>query len=98
MARDYATKLTKEALIKAGIKDIYYDPDEPRYHIIDNGGEEVNIYKGKQDYLYFTLYELDSEGNKIKVPIKRKYKYRGCVKETDGYVYKGKPMTLSRAV
>ena len=97
MAREYAAKLTKEDLMKAGIKDIYYDPDEPRYHIIRNDGEEVKLYY-KNGYLSFALYKLDENGNKIKVPVKQKYKYRGNVKEKDGYNYKSRPMTLSRAV
>ena len=98
MARKYAEKLTKEDLMKAGIKDIYYDPDEPRYHIISNDGEEINIYNDKRGYLAFILYNLDENGNKIKKPIKRKYKYKGCEKEVDSYSYKGGSITLSRAV
>lgn len=97
MARDYAEKLTKEDLIRAGIKDIWYDPDEPRYHVIGNDGEELTIYNDKRGYLAFTLYDLDDNGNRIKKPIKRKYKYRGSVKEVDSYVYEGRSMTLSRA-
>lgn len=96
MARDYATKLTKEDLIRAGIKNIYYDPDEPRYHVIGNDGEEISIYKGRQDYLFITLYYIDSNGNRIKNPIRRKYKYKGRVKEIDSYNYKSRPMNLSR--
>lgn len=96
MARKYASRLAKEDLIKAGIKDIWYDPDEPRYHVIGNDGEELSIYKGKQDYLFIALFELDDEGNRIKIPVKKKYKYRGSEKEIDSYTYKGKPMNLSR--
>ena len=98
MARRFAAKLTKEDLMKAGIKDIYYDPDEPKYHIIGNDDKEVKLYKDKRGYLAFKLDELDADGNKIKVPITRKYKYRGSEKEIDSYNYKNKPMTLSRAV
>ena len=97
MAKKYAAKLTKEDLIKAGIKDIYYDPDEPKYHIIGNDDKEVKLYY-KSGYLSFALYKLDENGNKIKVPVKQKYKYRGKVKEKNGYNYKSRPMTLSRAV
>lgn len=96
--KKFASRLTKQDLIKAGIKDIYYDPVEPRYHIIGSDGEEISIYKGRQDYLYIALYDLDDEGNRIKVPITRKYKYRGSIKEIDSYNHKSKPMPLSRAV
>lgn len=97
MSRKFASRLTKEDLIKAGIKNIYYDPNEPRYHVITNNGEELNIYS-KWGYLAFSLYELDENGNRIKVPITRKRKYRGSVKETDSYIYKGGSITLHRAV
>lgn len=95
--RKFAQRLTKEDLIKAGIKDIWYDPDEPRYHVIGNDGEEISIYNNKWDYLSFNLYELDENGNRIKNPIRRKYTYKGTVKETDSYNYKNRPITLSRA-
>ena len=96
MARRYAQKLTKEDLIKAGIKDIYYDTAEPRYHIIGNDGEEISIYTDKRGYLFFRLYDLDANGNRIKIPTTRKYKR--CRKVSNTYNYKGKKMTLSRAV
>lgn len=53
MAKRYAAKLTKEDLMKAGIKDIYYDPDEAKYHVINNNDKEISIYKGKLEWLKY---------------------------------------------
>ena len=92
----YAQRLTKEDLMKDGIKDIYYNPDEERYHIIGNDGEEIKIYTDRQGYLYWPLCNLDKNGNKIKIPAKKKYKYKGSVKEVDSYSYKSRPMRLHR--
>lgn len=47
-----------------------------------------------QDYLMITLYDLDSEGNRIKLPIKRQFK--GCKKPTDTYTYKTRAISLNR--
>ena len=93
---NYATKLTKEDLMKYGIKDIWYDTNEAKYHIISKAGNEIKPHKNKQDYLSLNLYVLDDDGSKIKIPTTRKYK--GAKKETDTYYYKLMPVTLSRCV
>ena len=92
----YAQKLTKEDLIIAGIKDIWYDTNDSKYHILNNSGKEVKLYKNKQHYLYFTIYKLDENGNKIKRPTKIKDKR--CKKEIDSYVYALRTITLHRAI
>lgn len=91
----YAQRLTKEDLIRAGIKDIYYDPAEAKYHIVCKNDKEIKLHRNKQRYFSFNVYDLDAEGNKIKKPIKRKFK--GCRKETNTYIYKFKTITLHRA-
>ena len=92
----YAKKLTKENLIKAGIKDIYFSPRDLKYHIINKNDKEVPLYRNNQDYIYFVVYDLDENGQYIKVPIKRKFK--GCTKESNTYNYKTRFLTLHRAI
>lgn len=94
--RRFAQRLTKEDLIRAGIKDIYFDPDEAKYHIIRNDGKELKLYKGKIRYFYFTIYLIDEDGNRVKKPVKRKFKH--CKKESNTYKYKTKNITLHRGV
>lgn len=93
--RKFAQRLTKADLIKAGIKDIYYDNDEAKYHIIRNDDKEIKLYKGKHRYFYFTIYIIDENGNRVKKPIKRKFKH--AKKETNTYKYKTRNITLHRA-
>lgn len=92
----YAKQLTKEDLIKAGIKDIYYNPDDSKYHIITKNDTEIGLHRNNQNYLNFNIYELDDEGQHIKKPIKRRFK--DCKKISDTYIYKTKVLPLHRAV
>ena len=92
----YAKKLTREDLIKAGIKDIYFSPRDLKYHIIDKNDKEISLCRNNQDYIYFNIYDLDENGQYIKVPIKRKFK--GCTKDSNTYIYKMKTITLHRAI
>lgn len=64
--------------------------------LVYNKNGLVNLNINKQGYYVFTIYEFDSNGNKIKVPIKRTFK--GCKKETDSYVYKTRSIPLHRAI
>lgn len=93
---NYAKQLTKEDLIKAGIKDIFYNPDDSKYHIINKNDKEIGLCRNKQNYLYFSICELDDEGKYIKMPIKRKFK--ACKKISDTYIYKTKALPLHRAI
>lgn len=93
---NYAKQLTKEDLIKAGIKDIFYNPDDSKYHIVAKNDTEIGLYRNKQNYLYFSVYDFDDKGQYIKKPIKRKFK--GRQKESDTYIYKMKAITLHRAI
>lgn len=92
----YAEQLTKEDLIKAGIKDIYYNPDDLKYHVLTKDDKEKGLSRNKQNYLYFYIYELDDEGQYIKKPINRKFK--ACKKISDTYIYKTKTLPLHRAI
>ena len=73
MSKNYAKRFTKEDLIKAGIKEITSD-----YKVVYNSGrtleKEEDFTQLKQGYLVFSIYALDENGNKIKVPVKRKFK------------------------
>ena len=88
--KTYASKLTKEMLIANGIELITEDGA-----VIKNG-EQVIPTQNKQGYLMLCLYELDEEGNKIKIPITRTFK--GCKKPTNTYIYKIMPVGLHRAM
>lgn len=86
----YATKLTKEELINAGITLITKDG------LVFKGDKQVNLYSDSQGYLNFCIYRLDEDGNKIKRPIKRQYK--GCSKVTDTYTFEQRTIGLHRAM
>ena len=90
----YASKLTKEDLMKYGIKDIWYDTNEEKYHIISKAGNEINLSKNKQKYLSFSVYDLDEDGSRIKKPIEVKR----LTKVSSTYNYKTKSITLHRAI
>lgn len=96
MSKNYAKGLTKEYLIKMGIKDIYFNPYDLQYHVIYKDDKEVSIYRNTQGYLFFNIYELDEEGQYIKKPIKRKFK--ACKKISDTYRYKTTIIYLHRAI
>lgn len=89
MAR-YAKRLTKEDLMKGGIIEITEDG------LVYNKNGLFKLQTNNSGYYAFTIYDLDSNGNKIKVPIKRTFK--GCKKETDTYIYKTRSIGLHRAI
>lgn len=93
---NYAKQLTKEYLIKAGIKDIFYNPDDSKYHIITKNDTDIRLHRNNQNYLTFNIYDLDDQGQYIKRPIKIKRK--GCKKVSDTYAYKMKALPLHRAI
>lgn len=86
----YAKRLTKEDLMRGGIIGI------TETGLVYNKNGLVKLQINNHGYYFFTIYEFDSEGNKIKVPIKRTFKGRS--KETDTYVYKTRIIPLHRAV
>ena len=92
----YAKGLTKEYLIKAGVKDIYFNLYDLKYHVIDKNDKEISISRNNQRYLCFNVYDLNDQGQHIKVPIKRVFK--GCTKASDTYTYKQITINLHRAI
>ena len=88
--KDYASRLTKEMLVANGIELITEDG------IVIRNGKQVIPTQNKQGYLMLALYELDKDGNKIKIPITRTFK--GCKKPTDTYIYKTMMVGLHRAM
>ena len=95
MSKNYAKRFTKEDLIKAGIKEITSD-----YKVVYNSGrtleKEEDFTQLKQGYLVFPIYDLDENGNKIKVPVKRKSK--NCKNLINTYYFKMKVIGLHRAI
>lgn len=89
--RTYARKLTKEELIKAGITLITEDG-----LVFKGETQMIPTVAAGQNYLVLNIYELDEEGNKIKVPMTRTFK--GCTKAVDTYIYKGRVVGLHRAM
>ena len=73
MSKIYARALTKEDLIKYGVKEITEDCKV----IFEDGRvleKEEDFTKNKQGYLTFNVYDLDENGNRIKRPSKQRYK------------------------
>ena len=88
--KTYASRLTKEMLVANGIELITEDGT-----VIKNG-KQIFPKKNKQGYLMLHLYEVNEDGNKIKIPITRIFK--GCKKPTNTYKYKIMTVGLHRAM
>lgn len=86
----YAERLTKEELIANGINEITTDGQ------VFRTGLEVQPYTNSKGYLVLNLYDRDSEGNYIKIPLKRKVK--GCKNLINTYRFKSKTVGLHRAM
>lgn len=97
MSRIYARKLTKEELIKYGVKEITKDCKVT----FEDGRvleKEEDFSRNKNGYLMFCVSELDENGNKIKKPAKKRYKSHGDYKTCIGYNYKTRTIYLHRAM
>ena len=89
--KTYARKLTKEMLIANGYELITEDGT-----VIRNGKQVIPFRDKKDGYLKIYLYEVDEDGNKIKIPMTRTFK--GCKKPSNTYVYKIMQVGLHRAM
>ena len=96
MSIKFAKGLTKEYLIKAGVKDIYFNPYDLQYHVIGKNDKEKSLFRNDKGYLHFNIYALNEQGQYIKKPIRRKHK--GCKKVSDTYRYKSTTINLHRAI
>ena len=88
--KTYASRLTKEMLVANGIELITEDGT-----VIKNG-KQIFPKQNKKGYLILNLYEVDEDGNKIKIPITRIRK--GCKKPSNTYFYKSMIVGLHRAM
>ena len=88
--KTYASRLTKEMLIKSGIELITEDG------VVIRNGKQVIPTQNKSGYLVLNIYELDEDGNKIKIPIIRIRKGRKNPSHT--YLYKTITVGLHRAM
>lgn len=86
--KNYASPLTREELVKAGITLVTEDG------LVFRGEHQVMPCINDGGYFVFQIYELDENGNKVKKPIKRQYK--GCKKVTDTYTYQARTVGLHR--
>lgn len=91
MRKEYASQLTKEELIKAGVTAV----DLNNCKVYGEQSEFIPTINS-QGYLMISLYDLDDNGNKIRVPIKRQFK--GCKKPTNTYTYKSRMVSLNRLI
>ena len=91
MKKTYARKLTKEMLVANGIELITEDGT-----VIRNGKQFIPTQDKRTGYLILHIYELDEDGNKIKIPIIRICK--GRKNPTNTYVYKMTTVGLHRAM
>ena len=89
--RTFASRLTKEMLIANGIELITEDGV-----VIKNGKQFIPFQDKKDGYLKIYIYELDENGNKIKIPITRLRKW--CKKPGNTYNYKTTIVGLHRAM
>jgi len=88
--KTFASRLTKEMLIKSGIELITEDGTVIRH------GKQVIPIQSKDGYLKLNIYDFDEDGNKIKIPITRIHK--GRKKTSDTYKYKSMIVGLHRAM
>ena len=94
MRKVYASELTQDMLVKMGV--CWIDPDTLTVYGSENA---YKIHANKEGYLMINLYELDEDGNKIKMPSKVKYiKKDGEVSYYESYYYKVMPIILSRVI
>lgn len=89
--KEYASELTKEELVKMGV--VAVDPIEAR--VFGTNGE-LRPVKTSAGYLMVNLYEVDNNGNRIKIAIKRQYK--GCKKISNTWCYKMRLVGLHRLI
>ena len=97
MSKIFARPLTKDYLQKHGVKEITEDCKV----IFDDGRvleKEEDFTKDKKGYLSFNVYELDENGNRIRIPITRRYKYKGYEKLSNTHTYKVRTIYLHRAM
>ena len=88
--KTYASRLTKEMLVANGIELITEDG------AVIRNGKQIFPKKNNQGYLILHLYEVDEDGNKIKIPITRIFKR--CKKPINTYKYKIMTVGLHRAM
>ena len=89
--KTFASRLTKEMLIKSGIELITEDGT-----VFRNGKQVIPTINKQNGYLMIHLYDLDEDENKIKIPIIRKFKK--CKKPTITYKYRIITVGLHRAM
>ena len=89
--KTFASRLTKEMLIKSGYELITEDGT-----VFRNGKQVIPYQDKKSGYLRIFIYDFDEDGNKIKVPTTRIRK--GCKKPSNTYFYKPMAVGLHRAM
>ena len=91
MRREYASELTKEELVKMGVNYVDFNTCK----VFGEQGEFTPSINN-QGYLMINLYDLDENGNRIKLTIKRKYVGVRKTYEYTTYTYKTRSVSLNR--
>ena len=89
--REYASEITRAELIKMGVTAV----DAVNARVFGLKGELRPMINNK-GYFMINLYDLDKDGNRIKIAIKRKYK--GVEGITNTWCYKMRPIGLHRLI
>ena len=89
----YASELTKEMLIKMGVVNVDFDT----LTVYGANGPLTLIKSHNQKYIVVSLYALDENGERIRLPrTVTRVRKNGYVYYTDSYMYKCKNIVLSR--
>ena len=54
----YAKKLTKDDLIKMGVKDIFFNPYDLQYHIINKYNRELSLHQNNKHSLPLGVFQF----------------------------------------
>ena len=94
MSKIFARPLTKDYLQKHGVKEIMKDCKV----IFEDGRvlEKEEDFSKDKGYLQFNVFELDENGNRIKISVKRRIK--GYEKLYSTHIYKVRTIYLHRAM
>ena len=92
--KTYASELTKEDLQKMGIVDVDFDN-----LIVYGKNGPLKYHKNKKGYLMVSLYDVDENGNRIKIPKIVKYRKKdGSIGECPTHAYKHRIIRLYKVL
>lgn len=93
MRKEYASELTREDLIKMGVRAVDFNSCK----VYGEQGE-LAFTINAQGYFMLALYDLDENGNRIKLNITRTYKGVRREYKYETYTYKTRSVSLNRLI